>query len=270
MSNQVLNIYQRINAVMKEVSYVQKDVTVGGGGNYRAVSHDMVLAILRPEMVKAGIVTEVRQTEGEILQKRDPNAGIKMHLYTATYEVRFVNMDNPEEFVLSIFQSHAADNGDKAPGKAASYAIKYAMLKTFGLETGENDESRVEPEHAPFTDIQKAEFDEYIESNDNGLGFLCFSKSVGEAAMEALNSSFGKGKISAGKDTVRKLEREGWDVLKASKASIEHAIANGDSSELLETISELSGVERKILGQMLEPGQIQAIKDCQKLENSHE
>lgn len=34
------------------------------------------------------------------------------------------------------------DNADKAPGKALSYAKKYAMLKLFEIETGENDESR--------------------------------------------------------------------------------------------------------------------------------
>lgn len=266
MSNTTKNIYQRINSVMTRVAYVQKDVSVSGGGNYKAVSHDMVLAVLRQAMVDEGIVTAVTQVAGEILQLRDKNAGINMHLYGATYEIKFVNMDSPEDFCLVVFHSHATDSGDKAPSKSASVAVKYAMLKTFGLETGENDERRVEVEGPPFTDIQKAEFDEYIEANNNGLGFLCFSKTVGEVAMEGLNSSFGKGKISAGKDTVRKLEREGWDVLKASKASIEHAIANGDSAELLETVGELSPVERKILGNMLEPSQIQAIKDCQKLE----
>ena len=34
------------------------------------------------------------------------------------------------------------DNADKAPGKAISYAFKYALLKTFALETGEDEESR--------------------------------------------------------------------------------------------------------------------------------
>ena len=40
-------------------------------------------------------------------------------------------------------EAHASDNGDKAPGKALSYATKSAILKTLSLETGENDESRV-------------------------------------------------------------------------------------------------------------------------------
>ena len=34
------------------------------------------------------------------------------------------------------------DNADKAPGKALSYAKKYAVLKLFEIETGEDEESR--------------------------------------------------------------------------------------------------------------------------------
>lgn len=36
------------------------------------------------------------------------------------------------------------DAGDKAPGKAITYASKISHLKVFGIETGVNDESREE------------------------------------------------------------------------------------------------------------------------------
>jgi hypothetical protein len=120
-----LNIYQRINAVMKEVEYVRKDAKVQG---YSAVTHDMVTAVLRGSMVKHGIVVQL----------------VSMMLYSGTYDVHFVNIDKPEERATITLDAHAADNGDKAPGKCASYATKHAMLKLFSLETGENDESRVE------------------------------------------------------------------------------------------------------------------------------
>jgi len=139
-----LNIYQRINAVMREITYVQKDATVStGGGSYRAVSHDMVLAVLRKAMVDAGIVTVVQQTAGAIIVPMDKDKGIKQHLYSGDYSVHFHNMDKAEDYISVLVNSHAADNQDKAPGKAMSYAVKYAMLKTFGLETGENDEGRL-------------------------------------------------------------------------------------------------------------------------------
>jgi hypothetical protein len=136
-----LNIYQRINAVMKEVEYVRKDAKVQG---YSAVTHDMVTAVLRGSMVKHGIVVQLEQKSSEILERRDKAAGVSMMLYSGTYDVHFVNIDKPEERATITLDAHAADNGDKAPGKCASYATKHAMLKLFSLETGENDESRVE------------------------------------------------------------------------------------------------------------------------------
>jgi hypothetical protein len=139
------NIYQRINAVMKSVEYVQKDATVDTGrGSYKAVSHDMVLAVLRKAMVEQGIVVRVEQISSAMLQMK--NAENKQHLYSGDYAVHFHNMDKPEDYLTAVVNSHAADNQDKAPGKAMSYAVKYAMLKTFGLETGENDEGRLAEE----------------------------------------------------------------------------------------------------------------------------
>ena len=147
MSND-LNIYQRINAVMKEVKYVQKDSSVSGmGGGYKAVSHDQVVSVIRESLVNNGLMVFPEQVSGEFLQMRDVNATpqpVKMGLYSGTYKFTFVNVDKPEQTFTSTVQSHANDNGDKAPGKALSYAAKSVLLKVFCLETGENDESREE------------------------------------------------------------------------------------------------------------------------------
>lgn len=143
-----LNIYQRINAVMKEVQYVQKDKAVSGGGaNYKAVTHDQAVSVIRQALVNNGIVIQPVQTKGEFLQMRDLNASptpIKMGLYSGCYDVHFVNMDKPEDRTTVSVEAHANDNGDKAPGKAMTYAVKTAILKQFTLETGEDDESRSE------------------------------------------------------------------------------------------------------------------------------
>ena len=258
------NIYQRVNAVMQEVAYVQKDVSVSGGGSYKAVSHDMVLAVLRPAMLAQGIVTVVELVDGGITQFRDLKIDVKMHMYEAVYRVHFVNMGDPKDVITVTVPAHANDTGDKAPGKATSYAVKYAMLKTFGLETGENEESRMY-EAPQFTEVQQDDFLKFVEDNNNGLGFICFAASVGEQVMEGLNSSFKDGKKSSGKETVRKLTREGWNILKASQAAIEEGIRDGDSGKVLETVAELEPVERKLLGGLLEPSQIQAIKRVQEL-----
>lgn len=143
-----LNIYQRINAVMKDVQYVQKDKAVSGGGlNYKAVTHDQVVSVVRASLVNHGIVIEPKQTDGLFITKRDVNAQptpVKMALYGGRYDIYFVNIDKPSEKACVTVEAHANDNGDKAPGKAITYAVKTAVLKMFFLETGENDESRAE------------------------------------------------------------------------------------------------------------------------------
>lgn len=139
------NIFQRINDVMKAVQYVQKDKHVSGAGaNYKAVTHDQVISVARSELVKAGIVIYPEQKENEMLQKRDLKLDIKMHLYSGFYDIHFVNIDDPKDRMTVSINAHAADNGDKAPGKCLSYATKSAILKALCLETGENDESREE------------------------------------------------------------------------------------------------------------------------------
>lgn len=148
MNEQLPNIYQRINSVMREVTYVQKDRAVtGAGANYKAVTHDQVVSVARASLVKHGVLIVPSQVSGEFLQMRDMNAlpnPVKMGLYTGTYDVHFVNIDSGEDRITVSVQAHANDNGDKAPGKALTYATKSAILKVLCLETGDNDESREE------------------------------------------------------------------------------------------------------------------------------
>ena len=142
-----MNIYQRINAVMKQVQYVQKDKNVTGGGvNYKAVTHDQVTSVARAALVEAGVVIYPSQLEGGFLQMRDVNATpnpIKMGLYSGKYEVNFVGIDEGDKLTV-VVEAHANDNGDKAPGKALTYATKAAILKVLCLETGEDEESRAD------------------------------------------------------------------------------------------------------------------------------
>lgn len=140
-----MNIYQRINEVRKAVPYIQKDAAVraGQGGTYNAVTHDMVTAKLREHLIKQGILIVPTQISGQSIDGMTKNGNAKIR-YEAAYEVSFINIEQPEDKIIITIHSHAEDSSDKAPGKAISYAVKYAMLKLFSLETGENDESRVE------------------------------------------------------------------------------------------------------------------------------
>ena len=142
-----MNLFQRINAVRKAIKYVQKDKDVSTGkGSYRAVTHDMVTAMVRPHMVEHGIVcfpVLVESTVATPPKGKDGTESSQIR-YEATYDFHFVNEETPEEKITLRIQAHAMDNADKAPGKAISYAKKYAVLKLFEIETGEDEESRTE------------------------------------------------------------------------------------------------------------------------------
>ena len=134
------NIFQRVNDVRKAIGYVQKDKSVStGGGSYKAVTHDQVTALIRSHMIDAGIVCVPTLIASEMHPKEE---GAKQQRYDATYSFDFVNADDPADRLTIVIESHAMDNADKAPGKALSYAKKYAVLKLFEIETGEDEESR--------------------------------------------------------------------------------------------------------------------------------
>lgn len=139
-----MNIYQRVNAVRKAITYIQKDKNVDTGrGSYRAVTHDAVTGLVRAALIEHGIIVVPTLVDCEFHAK-EPDS--KQRMYEATYLVNFVNMDQPEEVISVQINAHALDNGDKAPGKAISYATKYAILKLFNIETGEDEESRYQRE----------------------------------------------------------------------------------------------------------------------------
>lgn len=144
-----LNLLQRINEVRKAIDYIQKDKSVStGGGSYKAVTHDTVTALVREHMVTNGIVCWPNLVESTMVQPfqlegEKPN---KQWRYEATYDFTFANVSEPTDNLVIRIQAHAMDSADKAPGKAISYAKKYAILKLFEIETGESEESRFNPE----------------------------------------------------------------------------------------------------------------------------
>lgn len=143
------NLFQRINDVRKAIAYIQKDKSVStGGGSYKAVTHDTVTAIVRGPMIEAGIVCfpSLVTSEFNLPLIGTDGSTAKQRLYEATYDFMFVNEDKPSDSLTIRIQAHAMDNADKAPGKALSYAKKYALLKLFELETGEDEESRYNKE----------------------------------------------------------------------------------------------------------------------------
>ncbi len=137
-----LNLHQRINEVRKRNAYLKKEKKVE---SYLAVTHDQVTAELREDLIAQGveIFPSVVPGTGHTVDTGTKTAkGIPFIRYEAEFAIVFVNMDDPKDRETITLPAHAIDHGDKAPGKAISYATKAALLKVFNIETGEDDESR--------------------------------------------------------------------------------------------------------------------------------
>lgn len=145
------NIYQRINQIKLEGDiYLKK----GSAGQGTGAQYDELIAILAPKLAKAGIVITVDKV-GEA-RSRETKKG--SYVYECDFKVSYINVDKPEDRLETIIESHAQDGGDKAPGKANTYAAKTSMLKVFGIETGDNEESRADTANTDLiTNEQSAE-----------------------------------------------------------------------------------------------------------------
>jgi len=120
------NVHQRLAEVMADVTYIQKERK--SGMQYTIVSHDAVTAKVRPALLKAGIVYyPVRCDHTQSGNRAE-----------CSMTIRFVNIDTPADFFEVQTFGYGVDPQDKGPGKAMSYAVKYALLKALGLETGDD------------------------------------------------------------------------------------------------------------------------------------
>lgn len=192
------NIYQRMADVMKAVSYVQKeDKKVNG--QYTFVSHDAVTAKLRPALIDAGIFPVVSVRE----RSQDGNRT------EVTLTVRFVNIDKPDDSIEIESFGYGIDPQDKGPGKAVSYAFKYAMLKTFCLETGDDPEMD-SINHKVADGLSKAELDSHLDAIKCAHDMQSLKVAYIDAikAAHAARDTASEVPIAAAKDA-RKAELEG-------------------------------------------------------------
>ena len=135
-----MNVFQRINEVRKKIDYLKKDKQVQ---NYKAVTHDQVTSMIRDHLVGFGIVMYPNLISSITVDSGDKTSkGTAIIRVEAVYEFTIVNIDEATDFFKSSVSAHANDTGDKAPGKALSYAKKALVLKLFEIETGEDEESR--------------------------------------------------------------------------------------------------------------------------------
>ena len=139
-------IYKQMSAITAELTAVAKNLNVGiGKAAYKAVGEADVLAAVKPleekhgvysypysrKIVEADLVTTTSEYQGKVTEKTNRYLRIE-----TVY--RFVNIDNPDEYIDITTYGDGIDPQDKAVGKAMTYSDKYALLKAYKIITGED------------------------------------------------------------------------------------------------------------------------------------
>lgn len=142
-----LNIYQRMAAITAELQTVAKnlDVSTGGGKSYKAVSERDVIDAVKPIETKHGVYSypfDREVLESQTLEKVTEYNGKTTRSSTFFSRIRtvyrFVNIDEPSEYIDTVVFSEGIDPGDKGSGKAMTYGDKYALLKAYKISTGDD------------------------------------------------------------------------------------------------------------------------------------
>lgn len=142
-----LNIYQRMAAITAELQTVAKNLNVetGKGKGYKAVSERDVIDAVKPLEAKHGVYsypTSRRVLESAALESESEWNG-KVTKKTTFFErietvYRFVNTDDPTDFIETTTFAEGIDSQDKGSGKAMTYADKYALMKAYKISTGDD------------------------------------------------------------------------------------------------------------------------------------
>lgn len=183
-----MNVYQKINEVMKRIEYLTKDDQVNfGTTRYKAISEEKVTTAVRNELVKVGLViipikqdinvVELMRSEKSVNQRTDVNV---------VYRIQ--NIDDSEDYIEASSSGSGVDTQDKGVGKAMTYAYKYLLLRTFAIPTGEDPDK-----------ISSAETDEKMAKEIEGLA----AKKIGTREIDILKKTIQKYNVS--EETLEKI-----------------------------------------------------------------
>ena len=166
------NIFQRMQKITAEISTVAKNLEVGfGSSKYKAVGEADILRAVKPIEEKFGVYSF--PFDREIIEsgtmEKDGKNGRTVQLYLRVKTVyRFVCADTPTSYLDIVSYGDGVDTQDKAPGKAMTYSDKYALMKAYKIQTGDDpDQYASEPQTSVQTQAQvtRSMMEDYVLRN---------------------------------------------------------------------------------------------------------
>ena len=150
-----MNLFEKMQLITNEIGVVEKglQVRVTDKSSYKAVSERDVLDAVKPIEKKYRVFSlpiSRRIIAQDVLEKVSEYNGKTSKTYTMYMRIettyRFYNVDKPDEYIDTITYADGLDTGDKASGKAMTYADKYALMKAYKISTGDDPDKEASAE----------------------------------------------------------------------------------------------------------------------------
>ena len=146
-----LNLFEKLSLITEEIGVVEKGlkVQVTKTSSYNAVSERDVLDSVKPIEQKYRVYSYPIKREivdRDVLVKENDYGKTNTLFMRLETTYRFVNIDNPSEYIETTTYGDGLDTGDKASGKAMTYADKYALMKAYKISTGDDPDKEASPE----------------------------------------------------------------------------------------------------------------------------
>lgn len=185
-----MNIFQRMAAITADLQTVAKNLTVQTTKTsaYKAVSERDILDAVKPLEAKHGVYSypvsreilesNMLESESEFQGKVSKKTTFMTRIKTV---YRFVNVDNPSEYIETTTFAEGIDPQDKGSGKAMTYADKYALMKAYKISTGDDpDQSASEDVKYTRKPKEKTPREQLIDKlNERGINLSDYAKEKG-------------------------------------------------------------------------------------------
>lgn len=136
-----LNIFQRMLKAQTMIGTVAKNLTVETANRkYNAVCEKDILDAVKKVESECGIYSY--PVERKVYENKVTTSnGKEQQWIRLEVNYRFINIDDPNEFIDVKSYGDGVDMMDKAPGKAMTYADKYALMKAYKISTGDDPDA---------------------------------------------------------------------------------------------------------------------------------
>ena len=147
MTQTTNNILQKIVNAMKHPSVTScpknGSLKINDEEQYKYFKAEDIISAAQKAFVAEGIVFIVHldKVEHTVYRKKMRDYEKDMHYFILEGRAIFLNANNPEDKIETSFIGSAADDSDKAIGKANTYAKKIALMNILMIQDGEDTDA---------------------------------------------------------------------------------------------------------------------------------